>query len=154
MLIISIHDTLRSLGIYFRLFANSVHDTKYHKQRSLAHYLRSWNSNTLDVCAHYNVYYAMVNPLILRLIISTSSQKLGCNSLSLFFQCVLFIHYTKYSIQCLIVFSVVTTLPCSTLIFNSLTISARRYARRCVEILLLSMLFQFPISLSTLDLDM
>ena len=44
MLIISIHDTLRSLGIYFRLFANSVHDTKYHKQRSLAHYLRSWNS--------------------------------------------------------------------------------------------------------------
>jgi hypothetical protein len=34
VLAISGHDTLRPLGIYFRLFANSVYDTKYHKQRS------------------------------------------------------------------------------------------------------------------------
>ena len=34
-------------------------------------------------------------------------------------------HYTKQDIQCLIMFSVVTTLPFSTLIFNSLTISVR-----------------------------
>ena len=31
-LAISGHDTLRPLGIYFRPFANSVHDTKYHKR--------------------------------------------------------------------------------------------------------------------------
>ena len=49
-------------------------------------------------------------------------------------------HYTKYDIWCMIVFSVVATLPCSTLIFNTLTISVRRYARRHVEIILLSFL--------------
>jgi hypothetical protein len=32
-------------------------------------------------------------------------------------------NYTKQDILCLIMFNVVTTLPCSTLIFNSLTIS-------------------------------
>jgi hypothetical protein len=30
-------------------------------------------------------------------------------------------HYTKYDIECLVIFSVVTTLSCSTLIFNLLT---------------------------------
>ena len=58
-------------------------------------------------------------------------------------------HYTKYDTQCLIIFSVVTTLLSSTLIFNSLTISVRRYARRCARILLLSLLFLFFISLLT-----
>ena len=32
-------------------------------------------------------------------------------------------NYTKYNIYCSIIFNVVTTLPCSMLIFNSLTIS-------------------------------
>ena len=41
------------------------------------------------------------------------------------------------------IFSDVTTLPCSTLILNSLTISIRRYARRCDGILLLSLLYYF-----------
>ena len=35
------------------------------------------------------------------------------------------LHYTKYDIYCFIIFSVVTTLSCSTLIFNSLIISVR-----------------------------
>ena len=42
------------------------------------------------------------------------------------------LHYTKYDIECLIICSVVTTLPCSTLIFNSFTSSVRRYVGRCV----------------------
>ena len=32
MLAINGRDTLRPLGIYLKLFANSVHDIKYHKQ--------------------------------------------------------------------------------------------------------------------------
>ena len=49
-------------------------------------------------------------------------------------------HYTKYNIYLLIIFNVVTTLPCSTLISYFLTISVRRYhARRCARILLLSL---------------
>ena len=39
--------------------------------------------------------------------------------------------FTKCDIHCLILFGVVTTLPYSTLIFNFLIISVRRYARRC-----------------------
>ena len=42
-----------------------------------------------------------------------------------------------------VIFSVVTTLPRSTLIVNSLTIRVRRYARRCAGILLLTLLFFF-----------
>ena len=38
-----------------------------------------------------------------------------------------FCHYTKYDMYCWIIFDVVTTLPRSTLIFNSSTISVRRY---------------------------
>ena len=38
---------------------------------------------------------------------------------------ILLSHYTKSDIQCFIIFSVVTTLSCSTLIFNSLIISVR-----------------------------
>ena len=34
ILALSMRDTLRSLGMWFRPFANSVHDTKYHKQCS------------------------------------------------------------------------------------------------------------------------
>ena len=49
-------------------------------------------------------------------------------------------HYTKYDIWCLIIFSVVTTVPCSAVIFNSLIISVRRYARRCARVLLLTFL--------------
>ena len=50
-------------------------------------------------------------------------------------------------VGCLIKLNVVTTLPCSTLISNFLIISVRRY----VEILLLSLLFYFSISLLTLN---
>ena len=52
-------------------------------------------------------------------------------------------HYAKYNILRLITFNVVTALSCSTLILNSLTISVRRYARRCDGSLLLSLLFIF-----------
>ena len=34
MLIISGHDTLRPLDMWFRLFTNSIHDTKYYKRCS------------------------------------------------------------------------------------------------------------------------
>ena len=52
-----------------------------------------------------------------------------------------FNHYTKYDMLCLIIFSVVTTLFCSTLIINFLTISVRIQARRCDKFLLSSLLF-------------
>ena len=49
----------------------------------------------------------------------------------------LMIHYTKYDVQCVIIFDVVTTLPYSILIFNSLTIGVRY---ECV--------FTFPTAIS------
>ena len=51
----------------------------------------------------------------------------------------------------LIIFSVVTTLPCLTLIFNSMTINARKYARRCVGIFFLSLLFFFSHILTNIE---
>jgi hypothetical protein len=55
--------------------------------------------------------------------------------------------YTKYDIWCLIVFSVVTTLSCSTLNFNSLIISLRHKCAitfpTTMSLLLLSLLIFF-----------
>ena len=67
-------------------------------------------------------------------------------------------HYTKYDLLCLIIFSIVITLSCSTLIFNSLIISV---GDECVatflvatSFLLLSLLTLFFIFLLKLDLCM
>ena len=45
------------------------------------------------------------------------------------------VHYTKYDTQCLIIFRVVTTVSCSTLIFHSLIISV---IHKCIAPSLLS----------------
>jgi hypothetical protein len=52
-------------------------------------------------------------------------------------------HYTKYDVYCLIVFSVVTTLSCSTVNFNSLIISVRH---KCIT--------TFPTTMSLLLLSL
>ena len=62
-------------------------------------------------------------------------------------------YYTKYDIQCLIIFSVVTTLSCSTLILNSSIISVRhKYAATfstTTSFLLLLLLKKFNIFIDT-----
>jgi hypothetical protein len=60
-------------------------------------------------------YYTYCNQTLVKSVVLTRQQV----------KSVISSHYTKYGIQCLIIFSVVTTLSCSTLIFNSLIISVR-----------------------------
>ena len=63
-------------------------------------------------------------------------------------------YYTKYDIQCLIVFDVVTTLRCSTLLFNYLTISVKGYTRIYVGIILYHCYYIFFIFLLPLNSNM
>ena len=61
--------------------------------------------------------------------------------------------YIKYDIQCLIIFSVVTTISCSPLIFNSLIINVRHKCAAtfltATSFLLLSLMFFFHILTNT-----
>ena len=73
---------------------------------------------------------------------SSTSRKVYHNVLCILNRLIIRVAQLHY--QCLILFNVVNTLPCSTLIFNVLTISVRRYARRYVGILFFIIDIFFP----------
>ena len=103
-----------------------------------------------------NIYKGSCKPIMIHLDFlweQTISNFLSILCIKIEFIIRLLHHYTKYDIKCLITFSVVTTLSCSTIIFNYLIISVRH---KCVatfptatSFLLLSLLKKIHILTNT-----